>query len=30
LKNGDYISLRVFNLGDNTHATRIVNLQVEK
>jgi serine protease Do len=30
LKNGDYLSLRVFQLADNTHAPRIVNLQVEK
>jgi serine protease Do len=30
LKNGDYISLRVFNLGEATHAPRIVNMQVEK
>jgi serine protease Do len=30
LKNGDYISLRVFNLGEPTHSPRIVNMQVEK
>jgi len=28
LKNGDYVSLRVYSLADPTHATRIVNLQV--
>ena len=27
LKNGEYVSLSVFSLGDPTHATRIVNLQ---
>ncbi|HEX3533337.1 MAG TPA: trypsin-like peptidase domain-containing protein [Gemmatimonadaceae bacterium] len=30
LKNGEYISLRVFSLADATHAPRIVNLQVGK
>ena len=30
LKNGDYVSLKVFSLRDATHATRIVNLQVSK
>jgi serine protease Do len=30
LKNGDYISLRVFQLGDNTHLPRIVNMQIDK
>ena len=30
LKNGDYVSLKVFSLRDATHATRIVNLQVGK
>jgi S1-C subfamily serine protease len=30
LKNGEYISLKVFQLQDNTHRPRIVNLQVEK
>jgi hypothetical protein len=30
LKNGDYISLRVFNLAEPTHSPRIVNMQVEK
>jgi serine protease Do len=30
LKNGDYISLRVFSLQDPTHAPRIVNLQIDK
>jgi serine protease Do len=30
LKNGDYISLRVFSLSEPTHATRIVNLQIDK
>jgi serine protease Do len=30
LKNGEYLSLKVFSLADNTHAPRIVNLQVEK
>jgi serine protease Do len=30
LKNGDYISLRVFQLQDPTHEPRIVNMQVEK
>jgi hypothetical protein len=28
VKNGEYISLSVFNLGDRTHAPRIVNIQV--
>jgi serine protease Do len=28
LKNGDHISLSVFQLGDPTHATRVVNLRV--
>lgn len=28
LKNGDYVSLRVYSLADPSHATRIVNLQV--
>jgi serine protease Do len=28
LKTGDYISLSVFQLGDPTHATRVVNLRV--
>jgi serine protease Do len=30
LKNGEYVSLKVFSLAENTHAPRIVNLQVEK
>jgi serine protease Do len=30
LKNGEYVSLRVFQLADATHAPRIVNLQVGK
>ena len=30
LKNGEYVSLRVFSLADATHAPRIVNLQVGK
>jgi serine protease Do len=30
LKNGEYISLRVFSLADATHSPRIVNLQVGK
>src|SRR3979409_1312 len=30
LKDGDYVSLKVFQLGDNTHSQRIVNLQVNK
>ena len=30
LKNGDYISFRVFSLSESTHAPRIVNLQVGK
>lgn len=30
LKNGSYISLKVFNLTDSTHAPRIVNLQLGK
>src|SRR6202165_2466101 len=30
LKNGQYVSLRVFQLADATHAPRIVNLQVGK
>jgi serine protease Do len=30
LKDGDYVSLKVFRLDDQTHATRIVNLQVGK
>jgi serine protease Do len=30
LKNGEYVSLRVFSLVDATHAPRIVNLQVGK
>ena len=30
LKNGEYVSLRVFSLRDATHAPRIVNLQVGK
>jgi serine protease Do len=30
LKNGDYLSLRVFSLQDPTHATRVVNLQIDK
>jgi serine protease Do len=30
LKNGTYISLKVFSLADATHAPRIVNLQVGK
>ena len=28
LKNGEYISLSVFNLGDRQHAPRIVNIQI--
>jgi S1-C subfamily serine protease len=28
LKNGEYISLSVFNLADRNHAPRIVNIQV--
>src|SRR5689334_24499673 len=28
LKNGDYISLSVFNLAERTHAPRIVNIQL--
>ena len=28
IKNGEYISLSVFNLADRTHAPRIVNIQV--
>ena len=28
LKNGEYISLSVFNLGERTHSPRIVNIQV--
>ena len=30
LKNGEYVSLKVFQLADATHAPRIVNLQVGK
>jgi len=30
LKDGDYVSLKVFSLRDATHSTRIVNLQVGK
>jgi serine protease Do len=30
LKNGEYVSLRVFSLADATHSPRIVNLQVGK
>jgi serine protease Do len=30
VKNGDYVSLKVFNLGEETHSPRIVNMQVEK
>ena len=30
LKNGEYVSLKVFSLADATHAPRIVNLQVGK
>ena len=30
LKDGDYVSLRVYQLADPTHATRIVNIQVGK
>ena len=30
LKNGEYLSLKVFSLQDATHAPRIVNLQVDK
>src|SRR5215210_20685 len=30
LKDGDYVSLKVFRLDDQTHATRIVNLQIGK
>ena len=30
LKNGEYVSLKVFSLADSRHATRIVNLQVGK
>jgi serine protease Do len=30
LKNGDYISLRVFSLEDSKHDPRIVNLQIDK
>jgi S1-C subfamily serine protease len=30
LKNGDYVSLKVFNLAEATHSPRIVNMQVEK
>src|SRR2546423_758987 len=30
LKNGDYVSLKVFSLVEATHAPRIVNLQVDK
>jgi serine protease Do len=30
LKNGDYVSLKVFSLAEATHAPRIVNLQVDK
>jgi serine protease Do len=30
LKNGEYVSLKVFSLREPTHATRIVNLQVGK
>jgi S1-C subfamily serine protease len=30
LKNGDYISLKVFSLGDSKHLPRIVNLQIDK
>ena len=30
LKNGEYVSLKVFSLADATHAPRIVNLQVDK
>jgi serine protease Do len=30
LKDGDYVSLKVFRLDDQTHATRVVNLQVGK
>jgi len=30
LKDGDYLSLRVFSLQESTHAPRVVNLQVSK
>ncbi|MGH7651851.1 MAG: trypsin-like peptidase domain-containing protein [Gemmatimonadaceae bacterium] len=30
LKSGDYISLKVFQLGGSDHSPRIVNLQIEK
>jgi serine protease Do len=30
LKNGDYVSLKVFSLAENTHSARIVNLQLDK
>src|SRR6185369_3984484 len=30
LKNGDYVSLKVFSLADSKHAPRIVNLQIDK
>jgi serine protease Do len=30
LKNGEYVSLKVFSLAEPTHSTRIVNLQVGK
>jgi serine protease Do len=30
LKNGDYVSLKVFSLVEATHSPRIVNLQVDK
>jgi serine protease Do len=30
LKDGEYVSLKVFRLDDQTHATRVVNLQVGK
>jgi serine protease Do len=30
LKDGDYVSLRVYSLGDPQHASRIVNIQVGK
>ena len=30
LKDGDYISLRVYSLEDRTHAPRIVNIQIGK
>jgi serine protease Do len=30
LRNGDYVSLKVFSLTESTHAPRIVNLQIGK